>query len=907
MSERFRTNGVISWEDGNALADRQTDYSGTLYLSLAAGDFALLDTRFATSPGTYEDLGLVPILNALYVLASSGSPTWGFAELATGFESSQITATTLAFTDSGPARTFRISSANPTFRYWINGTPYTAVGTGETVQIANSAGIHYIYFDTDANLHETTDPAVAFPKAICAAIYWTGTTHITLEDWRRCITVDWVTNSHNYYANRTHTQFGFDLYGFVADGAGTLNTEAQFGIRTGRLSSLDRTFVYTAATTPASVAIYYVDGSGVWSRDPATTYPIKTRTDGAFQRSLYNSVTAGIGSQVDVQDGSIVAMYLLATPDSTNKFALIQGRQESFTLASTSKTAMQDWREIVSGGVPFSSYTLIGIVLFQSDTVNFSNAVRARVVSPLSASQDNPHYLDTRFVPHATASQTLPHYAIEELGSYSHDASSLLWGSFRSSSLYEDASLPESGGAVAVVSMQDALQRMWSATDIDGLDVTIDNNAGTIAVSAGTVVIRVEPEDPDAYEAPLYSVRVEQGSTFNYEAFTEGDMYYVYVDYSTSPPGVALASYGAMLQDAIWRSRVVLGIFTYTDGDLCGLPLRRQLVDAPAKTWKRTTANCTGGLLAHIRRGGVGDGRLFLPGGAFVLGVLGGDYYAGYEPISVSTMSTAQGWKGYGASAYEDGTALTAKYYDPDTGMLTALGAGEYGVHFAFAVGEYHANSLTWRIHTVFGTASYSDVEDVLMLECPDDMTLPLHLTAEGPSCFIGKVVIQEGVGIVGIYDCEKQFWGSGSGGTPYVPPTTWSGITSTATPAEIFIGGVPSTRLTLAASSMTTFEVICAAYDLQHGKAKRWKIECDAMRDGSSNSALVDDVLYTVLSQSDTPGGGTGTDLWDVAVAVNDTDETFRITVTGAAASRISWKAVAAENIITAGSLPTP
>lgn len=130
----------------------------------------------------------------------------------------------------------------------------------------------------------------------------------------------------------------------------------------------------------------------------------------------------------------------------------------------------------------------------------------------------------------------------------------------------------------------------------------------------------------------------------------------------------------------------------------------------------------------------------------------------------------------------------------------------------------------------------------------------------------------------------------SGVSPSGLVPSISWSGTTANATPAEIFIGGVLNERHVLEASAVTSWTLRCVAFDLTGMKVKRWRIECDAVRGAANNSSMVDEVLYTVIGQTDTSGGGTGTDLWDVAVVVNDTDETFRITVTGQAATSIAW-----------------
>jgi hypothetical protein len=116
---------------------------------------------------------------------------------------------------------------------------------------------------------------------------------------------------------------------------------------------------------------------------------------------------------------------------------------------------------------------------------------------------------------------------------------------------------------------------------------------------------------------------------------------------------------------------------------------------------------------------------------------------------------------------------------------------------------------------------------------------------------------------------------------------SSWSGQTEDATVTELFLGGITNTRYTLQANSTTVFQLLCVARDGVSNKSKVWEIKAVAQRDGSNNSALVGTPSYTVIAQSDLSGG---TDDWDIAVAVNDSTETFRVSATGATSTTIAW-----------------
>lgn len=127
---------------------------------------------------------------------------------------------------------------------------------------------------------------------------------------------------------------------------------------------------------------------------------------------------------------------------------------------------------------------------------------------------------------------------------------------------------------------------------------------------------------------------------------------------------------------------------------------------------------------------------------------------------------------------------------------------------------------------------------------------------------------------------------------TNVVEETTWEGDTTTNSPTEIFVGGVPSARESVPANMATAYEICVTSLDDTQVHSKTWKIECTAVRDYADNTSLIDVPIITILSQTDTSGGGTGTDLWDVAVTVDDSDDTLVLTVTGQHMTNIGWAA---------------
>ena len=110
-----------------------------------------------------------------------------------------------------------------------------------------------------------------------------------------------------------------------------------------------------------------------------------------------------------------------------------------------------------------------------------------------------------------------------------------------------------------------------------------------------------------------------------------------------------------------------------------------------------------------------------------------------------------------------------------------------------------------------------------------------------------------------------------------------WSGTTATASPTEIFLGGIASTRYSLTTNGTAYFNLTCVARDNVNNDSKVWDVKAVAAVDSTGAAELVAAPTYTVVAAS---AGAAG---WSLAATVNDPDNTFRLTVTGGGVT-IQW-----------------
>ena len=113
-----------------------------------------------------------------------------------------------------------------------------------------------------------------------------------------------------------------------------------------------------------------------------------------------------------------------------------------------------------------------------------------------------------------------------------------------------------------------------------------------------------------------------------------------------------------------------------------------------------------------------------------------------------------------------------------------------------------------------------------------------------------------------------------------------WTGDTTTATQTEIYLGSTGTSRATVTANAIISFNIQVVAREDATGDCAAWEFKGAIKRDGSNNTALVGSVTKTVIAED------AGATAWDVTVDADDTNESLRIQVTGEASHTIKWAA---------------
>ncbi len=363
------------------------DKTGRLVLTLPDGN--VVTTK---SPIPKETISQnVTVSNDLRPLIATREPT-GFA-----------TRDTSILTFSNTTRTFTISAVNKEFSFWLHANEVTR--SSESVQIPNTSGIYYIYFDyPDCILKYSITPSsdLFLNTAFVAIVYWRSETQecIYLADERHGIVMDGTTHQYNHLTFGAQYRKGLGLYNFQIDQSGNSNSHAQFACDSGQIADEDLTIdIIDGSPQNLSLVlncpVYYRYGSTVsanWYKTQSDVYALILPSDSPYYtgtaRPAYNHQSNGMWVLDEVPNNEFLLMHIAATNDIRNPIVSIAGG--TYKTKSAARAGANTEFALLNG-LPFAEFVKLGTVIFQVSN-NYANTPKARVVS----TDDGSEYLDYR-------------------------------------------------------------------------------------------------------------------------------------------------------------------------------------------------------------------------------------------------------------------------------------------------------------------------------------------------------------------------------------------------------------------------------------------------------------------------------------------------------------------------------
>jgi hypothetical protein len=200
--------------------------------------------------------------------------------------------------------TFTLSTGTTNLSYYYQGLLKT-VSTNRTTTIGSTAGLYFIYFDSDDVLQNSVGFPAMSTTIIIASVYWNGSNLGLVQDERHSSTrdLDWHSWTHSSVGARYNAGLDFSF-------TGNTNTNTTFSISTGGMKDEDiaftisattncRIFYQTSLTTyafvPALSTLPYYYSSGIIAVN-ATGYTLSsgvTASGRYFNYFLYSSTDVG--------------------------------------------------------------------------------------------------------------------------------------------------------------------------------------------------------------------------------------------------------------------------------------------------------------------------------------------------------------------------------------------------------------------------------------------------------------------------------------------------------------------------------------------------------------------------------------------------------------------------------------
>jgi hypothetical protein len=281
-------------------------------------------------------------------------------------------------------RTLTISPTGASFVFYQRGVRYEK-SAPDAVQITDTEGLHYIYYDAGVLSVTTTfslDIITEFP--FVAAVEWdvAEAEAIIVGDERHGRDMDSATHRYNHSTFGARWGGGLALGDLDIDGSGDDASAAQLSVSDGSLWDEDIEHVVTngAPQTLAPIAqvpMFYRSGvNGDWHRLAATNYPVATTGTG---RCAWNEYTGSTWQLSEVGNNDFACVHLFATGDTRHPIIGMVGHATYPTVASARQGAEVEIRSLAFGVLEVLTPENVPIATLIVETGNaYGNAVKSR-------------------------------------------------------------------------------------------------------------------------------------------------------------------------------------------------------------------------------------------------------------------------------------------------------------------------------------------------------------------------------------------------------------------------------------------------------------------------------------------------------------------------------------------------
>lgn len=307
------------------------------------------------------------------------------------------TDSTVSFVDG--TRTFSIQPAVTNYEFFSGGTQYVKTTTSSVV-IANTEGLHYIYFDTAGVLQETTtfSAAIITTDAFVAIVYWdvSGAKSIYFGDERHGRVMPSETHLYLHLTRHAVYQRGLALANFSVDGTGNSDANAEFSVADGIIWDEDLQHTITDGSPQdispiAKIPMYYLTGADQWNKVNAGNFPLVYKSAGTNARADYNLFSGGVWSLAEVANNNFTLTHIFATNNISEPIIGIVGQATYGNIPSAQAGAASELAAIFGLGGLTPEYVAIASIIWQTSGT-YANTPASRIRSTASGAS----YVDWR-------------------------------------------------------------------------------------------------------------------------------------------------------------------------------------------------------------------------------------------------------------------------------------------------------------------------------------------------------------------------------------------------------------------------------------------------------------------------------------------------------------------------------
>jgi hypothetical protein len=377
---------------------------------------------YENNPVTNQPGTQVQVFDPVQVASEAESTTTGAA--ANGFVDTADSS--ISFVNA--TRTFSIQPTATNYTFYVGGTLFTR--TGDTVQIADTEGVHVIYYDSNIVLTSLVNPTfgeidtIIQHYAIVAILYWdtSAATQIFLADERHGYIMSPSTHAYLHFTEGMRYLYGLGLNTIDPDQSGDLDAHAQFGIDAGAVTDEDLFKSISAIVSTTGLPIYYMTGAAAdWNKSTNAGFSVLTTGTG---RLAWNEFTGGAWQLTEVDNNDFVLCHVFATNEVDNPMIAVLGQAEYNTLGQARTGAETEIRSLLLNDILFPEIKPIATVILQTST-GYANAVKGRI----RTTDEGDNYIDWRNESIGRAEiSTSDHGSLTGLGDNDHPQYLLLTG-----------------------------------------------------------------------------------------------------------------------------------------------------------------------------------------------------------------------------------------------------------------------------------------------------------------------------------------------------------------------------------------------------------------------------------------------------------------------------------------------